>query len=239
MKKIAVLLFLSALVMACSEQQQTEPRWDLPAPDWLDSTTHPRFESISDVDNLWRGKKRCCIDKDQLVANQREFYAACYDAIAEQPLNEELVVKCLWLMDSGLGIVDRARIHHILVDNFPYHRNSIDNCANCSPGDTVARVTLDLARIEAANGDMALAVERLERLLDERGPEISLWVQTEIYTTLAGFYRKTNMDTTQQRRLQDAYEKLADARKIKGNGVARRFEGLHAAYTAVMAGRVH
>lgn len=192
------------------------------------------LNSVGELDTLWRGKKRCCVDEDTLLANNREFYKACYEGIVNNAENEELVVKCLWLMDIGADNSQRIDINRFLVENFRDHKNSVDRCGNCSPGDTVARATKDLARMERAEGQTDQAINLLEDLLDRRGGEVSLWVQTEIYEMLGGLYLKSAVSNERKDRINTAYNRLSAARR-EDSGVERRFERFEKTYKEVMA----
>ena len=39
----------------------------IPKPDWFDSVLAPDLNSISEIESLWRGKKRCCVDERILI----------------------------------------------------------------------------------------------------------------------------------------------------------------------------
>lgn len=207
----------------------------IPKPDWFDSVVAPNLNSIEEIDTLWRGKKRCCIDKNILLDNNREFYKACYNAMINNPENEELVVKCLWLMDTGADGKQRTDIKRYLVNRYGTHKNSVSGCVNCAPADTVARVTHELANTEKYAGDIDGAIRMLEKLFDYRGGEISLWIQTEIYQTLGRFYIASAVTEERKERLQTAYTKLNSVREFKENGVERRFAKFEKIYKQVMA----
>jgi len=228
-----LLVVLSFTVLcACSAGDTFESKIQKPA--WYDSIDLVEINDVDELNALWRGKKRCCIDESTLLANNREFYKACYESIVNNSENEELVVKCLWLMDVGVDQDQRIDINRFLVENFGSHRNSVDRCSNCAPGDTVARVTKDLARQEKSQGRIDYAITLLEDLLDSRGREISLWVQTEIYEDLGNMYLSSAVTNERKDRINTAYNRLSGARR-EDNGVASRFERFEKTYRKVMA----
>ncbi len=227
---LAALSF--AILCACGSGETFETK--IPKPEWYDSIELVELNNVGELDSLWRGKKRCCIDESMLLANNREFYKACYEAITNNPENEELVVKCLWLMDAGADKDQRIGISRFLVENFGNHKNSVEHCRNCSPGDTVARVTKDLARMEKAQGQIDHAISLLEDLLDSRGDEVSHWIQVEIYEVLGGMYLSSVVTNERKDRLNSAYNRLSGVRR-EDNGVERRFERFEITYKDVMA----
>lgn len=180
----------------------------IPRPKWFDKKAVIAVNTSQEVSALWQSKKRCCVDKKTLRENNREFYRACYQAIVNHVNNEELVVKCLWLMDTGLSGAERTQFNRFLLDNYPDHQNNITRCANCSTGDTVARVTRELAARMNREAQLDEAILLIENLL-ERRDDISLWVQLEIHETLGRFYLKQakqqqrETTNTQQQRFLD------------------------------------
>lgn len=226
------LILITLILVSCSKGPDFESK--IAKPEWFDSIDAPPLSSTDEVNKLWRSKKRCCIDETKLLENNREFYKVCYNAIANNPKNEELVVQCLWLMDAGADKDQRLKIKRYLVDNYSDHKNSVSRCANCAPGDTVARVTHELARNEKYQGNIDQAISRIENLFDKRGGEISLWVQTEIYTTLGNLYLSSAVTKERKNRMNDAYERLNSARNPE-NGVERRFPKFEKVYKQVMA----
>ena len=220
---------VKTLLIATDEPQQTNRlnvhlfTKKIPKPDWFYSVLAPDLNSISEIDSLWRGKKRCCVAESILLDNNREFYKSCYNAIINNPDNEKLVVKCLWLMDTGADGNQRTDIKRFLVNSYGTHKNSVVGCVNCAPADTVARVTQELANVEKYSGNIDAAIRMLENLFDYRGGEISLWIQTEIYQTLGKLYMSSAVTETRKERMKNAYTKLNSVREFKENGVERRF----------------
>ena len=232
MARNLLIISLFAILYACSDGENFESK--IPKPAWYNSIDLVELNSVDELDTLWRGKKRCCTDESTLLANNREFYKACYEGIVNNADNEELVVKCLWLMDVGADKDQQIEIDRFLVKNFSDHRNSVERCVNCSPGDTVARVTKDLARMEKSQGQTDHAISLLEDLLDSRRGEISLWVQTEIYQVLGDMYLSSEVSNERKDRINSAYNRISSARH-GDNGVENRFERFEKIYNEVMA----
>ena len=138
---------------------------------------------------MWQSEKRCCEDKDKVNKNFRIFYKACYNAIVNNPYDDDLIVKCSWLMGF-----EETKHSNILLDKYVYenyfdHENSIDDCYNCDIADTVARVTSDYAYALSPES-LSKAIEVLETVIDERGDNISNWIKIDLHNQLAGFYLK-------------------------------------------------
>jgi hypothetical protein len=242
MKKILLVMLAGALLVSCTKQEpdveRSKPRVPFESviqkPDWFDSVNAPTLNSVEDVDHLWQSKKRCCIDEDKLQANRREFYKACYYGVIQHADNDELVVKCLWLMDPGPGSDQYYVLKRYLVDNYGDHKSDTSHCANCAPGDVIARVTLSLAQHERYADSVDTAIKRVEGLLRRRRPEISLWVQTEVYTALGQMYLKSAVTDERKQVITDACERLASA-ATEQNGVSRRLPNLEKVKRELMA----
>ncbi len=182
-----IFFFLLLVITGCKESNKFEKTFAKPL--WFNSIDASEVNSSDEVSALWQSEKRCCEDSVKLLKNNRIFYKSCYNAISKNYNDEQVVVLCLWLMDAGAGSDQRIELSRFLVENFSKHKNRVDNCANCMPADTVARVTLELASYEGRhNNSKKVAIERIERLLDSRSDEISYWVQAEIYEFLGDIY---------------------------------------------------
>lgn len=229
--KTITMLMLVLTVAGCSEPNHFEQTFEKPA--WFDTVEAQSLQSSSDVSALWQSEKRCCEDENTLLQNNRIFYKSCFNAIVDHYDDEELVVKCLWLMDVGAESEHKVALSRFLVDNFPHHRNDISNCANCMPADTVARVTLTLARHESrSTNDKKLPVDRIETLMDARKDEISYWVQAEIYAFLGKLYLEDGVTDERFQRFNAAYERLNRAR-LHNEPLARRFAQVENRYRQV------
>jgi len=193
-------------------------------PIWFHTVDAPEISTSAEVSRLWQSEKRCCEDDDNVATNNRIFYKSCYNAISAHYEDEELVVKCLWLMDAGAETDQRVELYRFVVENFPHHKNRVDDCANCMPGDTVARVTLDLARNEGYDSKER-GIARIEKLLDTREDEISYWVQAEIYESLGHLYLDAGLTPQRVDRWKQAYTRL-DGVKESNEPLKSRFAAL-------------
>jgi hypothetical protein len=192
-------------------------------PAWFDSIAAPDLSTYAEVSTLWQSQKRCCGDSSAVLTNNRIFYKSCFNAISRHYEDEDLVVECLWLMDVAADSNQRTQLARFLVDNFGHHKNHVDDCANCMPGDTVARVTLDLARYESAeSNNKEHAIQRIENLLDTREDEVSYWVQAEIYEFLGQLYLEAGLTQERLNRYQRAYARLDRLKEIN-EPLKRRF----------------
>jgi hypothetical protein len=234
------LVVSAALLGACGNDASPTPE-EIPAnlfqrqiekPTWFATLEVPSLSTANELDELWRSKRRCCIDERTLVANNREFYKACYEAIGRHFDDHVLVVQCLWLMDAGAEGDQRRQIKQFLVEHYFDHDNRVDNCANCSPADTVARVSRELALLHLRAGRPDEASRLLERVIDERQGKISPWVQTEIYGSLARIYQASEVTEVRKARLRTAYERLS-ALAEQDEAVARRLGNYEKVYRQV------
>ncbi|MDH3974040.1 MAG: DUF4124 domain-containing protein [Deltaproteobacteria bacterium] len=207
----------------------------IPKPEWWEQVSYPGdgVHSEGEVLSYWQSKKRCCVDKEILTRNNREFFKAAYEGIEKYPGKDHLVTKALWLMTS---IADerevRVNLRKLLLNHFFYHGQSLDRCANCEPANTIVRCTRDLARDYYADGDKEKAITLLEFVLDEREKETSLWVLTETYTFLADLYFKTSVNKERVERLKNALKKLEAYKDIDQNN--KRFPKFDLSYQRVI-----
>jgi hypothetical protein len=229
---IFFIVFLALVFSDCKAQTRFEETFAKPA--WFASVKAPRISTPEEVSALWQSEKRCCENPNTLLRNNRIFYKSCFNAISAHYENEELVVLCLWLMDVGAESGQRMELARFLVDNFGHHKNSVDNCANCMTGDTVARATLDLARFESrAGSNKERSIERIEGLLDTRANEISYWVQAEIYEFLGELYLEAGPTQERLDRYKQAYARL-DRVKEYNEPLERRFPPLEKIYKVLL-----
>jgi len=176
-------------------------------PAWWNTVEAPALATEAEVDTLWRSKQRCCIDAAQLDRNNREFFKACYKTVESRPADERAAVKCLWLMD--IAVPDKKTIKEFLLANYYGHMANTTNCANCAAGDIVARVANDLAAQYEWAGKTAAAIELVEHALDERGKEVSIWAQAELYIHLGKLYLKTEVTRARRQRIENAHARLS------------------------------
>lgn len=221
--QLTILSFVVLHMLSACGRQAELPETFLPEPEWLDDKDAPVLHTSEDVSRLWGSKKRCCISKRALIRNNREFYRSCYVAVAEHLDDDELVVKCMWLMDNALERNDRYTLQRSLLDRYPDHDDNVERCANCMPADTIARLTNELARQEIYRGNPEEAIRLVENVLDKRLNEISLWVQVELYTSLAKWYAETTMTMAAIERLQSARDRLKRLRD-RNQALDRRFD---------------
>jgi len=228
-----IFCFWLLVIAGCKENNKFEEKFDKPL--WFNSIDAPEVNNSDEVSTLWQSEKRCCEDSATLLKNNRVFYKSCYNAISNNYNDEQLVVLCLWLMDSGADSNQRIELSKFLVENFSRHKNRVDDCANCMPGDTVARVTLELASYESRNNySKKVAIERIENLLDSRSDEISYWVQAEIYEFLGDIYLEDGVTPERVNRYAKAYNKL---NKIKeyNEPLASRFLPIEKRYQLLLS----
>jgi len=207
-----------------------------PRPYWFGLVDAREIRTSAEVSALWQSEKRCCENSATLLRNNRIFYKSCYNAILAHREDEALVVKCLWLMDGGAEKGQREKLARFVVDNFGHHKNSVDDCVNCMPGDTVARVTLDLARYESSASHSAKerSIDRIEDLLDTRADEISYWVQAEIYEFLGQLYLESGLTQERLDRYKRAHAELSRV-KESNEPLGRRFDPVEKIYKAMLS----
>jgi hypothetical protein len=215
-KHLVLVLALSALLSACSEQEDwsdiesTEFTRAAVQPDWFAKTTVYPLSTLEDMNTLWRSHKRCC-DKDSGVTrSNREFYKSCYVAVYNALDDPDLAPYCLWLMDVALDYEQGTNLSKYLLKNYPSYKQRVDNCANCTSGDLIARVTRDVALFEFYQEDKTEeAFTRMDNMLADRVDEISLWVMVDIYKSMAEMLIKMNAPSDRAYSLRQRVDALA------------------------------
>jgi hypothetical protein len=203
-------------------------------PIWFNLIIAPTVNNVDEVSALWQSEKRCCVDPDLLLKNNRVFYKSCYNAIANNYKDEHLVVTCLWLMNVGADANQSVELSRFLLENFSHHKNRVDNCANCMPADTVARVTLEVASFDSRmNNSKKAPIDKIERLLDSRSHEISYWVLAEIYEFLGDMYLEDGVTPERLERYTTAFTKLNQV-KDYNEPLAKRFAPIEKQYKLLL-----
>lgn len=203
-------------------------------PSWFNSIDAPVINNIDEASALWQSEQRCCVDPELLLKNNRIFYKSCYNAIANNYNDEQLVVTCLWLMTIGADSKQSIELSRFLLNNFSHHKNRVDNCANCMPADTVARVTLEVAAFDSRfSNSKKTSIDRIERLLDARSDEISYWVQAEIYEFLGDLYLEEGVTQERLERFAKAYTKLNQVKEYN-EPLAKRFAPIEKRYQSLL-----
>ncbi|HET9864261.1 MAG TPA: hypothetical protein VFP37_12510 [Steroidobacteraceae bacterium] len=228
-------VLLLVLIGGCEAPPPSKFEQTFSKPDWFDSIEAPEVATDEEVSSLWQSTDRCCGNDENVVKNNRIFYKSCFNAISKHYEDETLVVECLWLMDVGAEREQKRELARFLVENYGDHRNRVDDCANCMPGDTVARVTLELARYESRDSnDKSRPIGRIENLLDRREDEISYWVQAEIYEFLGQLYLEAGVTRQRLDRYERAYARL-DRLKDVNEPLNRRFGPIEKIRAALLA----
>jgi len=194
--------------------------------DWFEDIDAPQINNRKELDKEWSLKKRCCGEESK--RNNREFYKACYIGMQHNPADKDLEAHCLWLMDVALESRKQFITHNeVFIKKHFYFDKPTDNCANCAPANTSARIAQQLARMYQQNNQLDKAVRLLERMNDERADETSDWVLAENTTQLAEFYLSPEYEGDSIERIQFNYLKLKPNRNSQTLGKAHhRFEKL-------------
>ena len=231
MKYISTII-LVLIIAGCSEQNKFDSTFE--KPEWFDVVEAPSVHSSSEVRALWQSEKRCCENENTLLKNNRIFYKACFNAISEHYEDEELVVKCLWLMDIGAESDQQVQLTRFLVQNFSHHKNSIARCSNCMPGDTVARETLTLARYDnRLSNTKDTSILLIENVLDNRLDEISYWVQAELYEYLGKLYLESGLNDERLERMEEVFDRFNNVKKYN-EPLDRRYKSFEKVYKVII-----
>lgn len=197
----------------------------IPKPEWFEDIKTIEVNTTEEVSKLWQSEKRCCEDKDKVNKNFRIFYKACYNGIVNNPYDEDLIVKCLWLMGFEETKNTNILLEKYVYENYFDYENPIDDCYNCSIADTIARVSSDYAYALSPES-LNKAINVLEAVIEERGEDVSNWIKIDLYSQLTGFYLKQESVLVEQKeRIANALIMLEE--KSKTDNEKRAVEKLY------------
>ena len=158
-----------------------------PRPAWWASVQTPyRVDNVGDLLAAWQGFPRGDDGR-----GERQFFKAAYRGIVDHPDDEHVVATAIdllhWVVDDYPHRLPLAQWGY---DHYFQHRQRVDNCANCMPGDRTQGLTLNLSRLLMAAGrhDEAIAVCR--RLIDARGADVSPYRLAETWERIAWAHRE-------------------------------------------------
>lgn len=177
-------------------------------PSWFYDKPAKVVNNIKEVQKLWSSKKRCCVDSEILLENNRELFRGCYNAIANNIEDDKVVVMCLSLMGSTDKDKDqRYKLNRYIVDNYIDHKNDISNCANCDTGDRVTRTVKSVAYAEVSKGDLPKGIKLLEDILTNRN-DAAPWIQVETLEQLVRLYMKNTATENQKTFMNEKFNAL-------------------------------
>lgn len=141
-------------------------------PYWWDKKSGPGYEIAShgDLTAAW-----VTADYGQgTVTQKRRFIKAAYQAVVKHPDDPHLVAHAVLFM--GIASDDEKFTRHVLEFGISHHfdyRQQTNNCVGCRPGDTMAELVINLARIYLGDERNADALGLIDRLLQQRQAEVS------------------------------------------------------------------
>jgi len=155
-----------------------------PKPGWWDKVETPyRVQSYGDLMAAWQGYPREAAQRDQ---GERQFFKAAYQGILDHPDDTHIVATAIQLLHYVVsGYPQRIGLAEFGVKRYFDYRQRTDNCANCMPGDTVEELSLNLSQLYSATNRYKEAIAVNQRLIDERGHEVSPYKLAETYNQIA------------------------------------------------------
>jgi tetratricopeptide (TPR) repeat protein len=152
-----------------------------PRPAWWASVQTPyRVDNVGDLLAAWQGFPR---GDGQ---GERQFFKAAYRGIVNQPEDEHVVATAIdllyWVVDDYPHRLALARFGY---ERYFQHRQRVDNCANCLPGDRTQGLTVNLSRLLMAAGRHDEAIAACRRLIEERAADVSPYKLAETWDRIA------------------------------------------------------
>jgi tetratricopeptide (TPR) repeat protein len=151
-----------------------------PRPAWWASVQTPyRVDTVGDLLAAWQGFPRGDDGR-----GERQFFKAVYRGIVNHPVATAIDL-LHWVVDDYPHRLPLAQFGY---DRYFQHRQRVDNCANCMPGDRTQGLTQNLSRLLMAAGRYDEAIAALRRLIDERAADVSPYRLAETWNRLAWAY---------------------------------------------------
>ncbi len=165
----------AAFLAAWKQAIQKPAWWDLVPP------TPLAIHSFGDLSAMWQSAGH-----DE--SSRRRFYKLTYQAILDHPGDEHLVALGIDLMAFVADPGDRLPLLEFGVDHFLLYNQRTDTCANCRVGDTAGTMVRDLADAYVSRGEPEAAIRIIQRLVDERGPDVSDYNLALTFETMSRAY---------------------------------------------------
>jgi len=155
----------------------------IPQPAWWDSVPRSALaiNSLGDLLSVWQSGTN-----DE--PSRQRFYKLTYQAILDHSGDEDLIAEGIGLMAYVVDSDDRFSLLKFGVDHFFSYDQRTDNCANCMVGDTVGEMVRDLAGAYISRGEPEAAIQIIQRLVDERGSDISAYNLALTFETMSRAY---------------------------------------------------
>ena len=176
MRNRAVVVVLAATVVAGGIWQwprvqraiavsklRAEFQQQCPRPRWWDRVQVPKVRTYSELLAYWQRKDR----------SPEQFFKAAYQAIVDYPLDTDLVVLAVNLMPSGNPTYFQLdALGEFALNRYFWYQTPLANYLG-KPGDTVAGIVEDLARIYNGRQQYDHTITLIDRLLAERERDIN------------------------------------------------------------------
>ena len=91
-------------------------------------------------------------------------------------------------MAFGADTENRLALLTFGTDHFVSYNQRTDNCANCKVGDLTASLVSELAEAYMSHGQPEAAIQIIQRLVVERGPDVSDYKMALTFETLSKAY---------------------------------------------------
>jgi tetratricopeptide (TPR) repeat protein len=143
-----------------------------PKPDWWDRiiVSGVSIYTYDDLLSYWQNKDR----------SKPQFFKAAYKAILEYPLDTDIVVNAIKLMNYTYSYPYRVELQEYAIEKHFSYRNP-----HGKPGDSVAGIVDNLAQLYNNAGQYGKSVQLIEKLLKERETEINDHLLELIHLTYA------------------------------------------------------
>ncbi|NIQ39721.1 MAG: tetratricopeptide repeat protein [Proteobacteria bacterium] len=139
-------------------RQEFESR--CPKPEWWDrvSVSGATINTYDDLISYWQDKNR----------SKSQFFKAAYIAILDYPLDVDIVVNAIKLMNYTYSYPHRIELQEYAIEKYFSYKSPYGK-----PGNTIAGIVENLGRLYNDAGQYDRSVNLIERLLKERETEVN------------------------------------------------------------------
>lgn len=192
-----------------------------PKPDWWDKVGTPyRVQSYGDLMAAWQGYPR---EEAQRVSGERQFFKAAYQGILDHPDDPHIVATAIQFLHYVVSdYPQRIGLAEFGANRYFGYRQRTDNCANCMVGDTVQALALNLSQLYSAANRYNEAIAVNQRLINERGKEVSPYKLAETWNQIAWTHWHAGDRERAIHVVREALGKYRDT--VRGDDLARSLE---------------
>ena len=182
-----------------------------PKPQWWDrvSVSDVSIKTYDDLRKYWQNKNK----------SESQFFKAAYKAIHDYPLDSDIVVNAIKLMNHTYSYRYRTELQEYAIEKYFSYKSP-----HGRPGDSIAGIVWNLGQLYNNAAQFDKSVDLIERLLKEREAEINDHLLELIHLTYAEALYGQNRAAEAINVLKKAVEKYDGSWKKRLNQAIARYD---------------